>query len=144
MLDASSPYQIKLNLFWLYLTSLIWAYWLNLDNLLVINNARKSPSLSYSAYSARQLSFTSSIFISSLSFYCQLQMSPSKPLRYGDLTLLQKLDEVGSSVKVEHQTSDFCFKSRVCSSFSQILLTSGIFYREFKHYLRSTLQHQNV
>lgn len=37
-------------------------------------------------------------------------MSPSKPLRYGDLTLLQKLDEVGSSVKVERQTSTFVLK----------------------------------
>ncbi|TQD89514.1 hypothetical protein C1H46_024913 [Malus baccata] len=43
----------------------------------------------------------------------KLQGSPSKSLRYGDLTLLQKLEEVGSSVKDTHYAGRWKFHDRL-------------------------------
>ncbi|KAH0970841.1 hypothetical protein GBA52_022997 [Prunus armeniaca] len=63
-----------------------------------------NPSAFRKAVLMRLSSMTNEVFSRQVSTLedipnLRLQMSPSKPLRYGDLTLLQKLDEVGSSVK---------------------------------------------
>ncbi|XP_017178148.1 uncharacterized protein [Malus domestica] len=63
-----------------------------------------NPSAFRKAVLMRLASMTNEVFTRQVSTLedipnLKLQGSPSKSLRYGDLTLLQKLEEVGSSVK---------------------------------------------
>ncbi|XP_068309505.1 uncharacterized protein [Pyrus communis] len=63
-----------------------------------------NPSAFRKALLVRLASMTNEVFTGQVSTLedipnLKLQGSPSKSLRYGDLTLLQKLEEVGSSVK---------------------------------------------
>ncbi|KAM2644217.1 hypothetical protein EV1_017910 [Malus domestica] len=81
-----------------YLQSLFGVYSLRIEHV----GVRRPPS--DDAVLMRLASMTNEVFTRQVSTLedipnLKLQGSPSKSLRYGDLTLLQKLEEVGSSVK---------------------------------------------